>query len=61
MTIREAKDTLVTHARPACHPKQPLRCVAVDPIFAKPALSDAEGEPGVGQSVARRIGGMEAS
>ncbi len=59
MTIREAIDAIVSHGRrPTCHSERPAVCVAVDRIFAKPALSDAEGESWVGQGVASRTGGM---
>jgi hypothetical protein len=55
MTIREAIDAIVSHGRRRpCHSERPPRIVAADRIFAKPALSDAEGEPWVGQTIARR-------
>ncbi len=58
MTVREAIDATVSHDR--SHSERQPRCVAVDRTFAKPALSEVEGESRAGQSVARRMGGMEA-
>ncbi len=54
MTIREAIDLIVSHGRSARHSERPARCVAADRIFAKPALSDAEGESWAGKTPARR-------
>jgi hypothetical protein len=51
MNIREAIDAIVSHGYPACHSERPSLRVAVDRIFAK--------ESWAGQTVARRIGGME--
>ena len=48
--IREAIDAIVTHSRPAvCHSERVPGCVALDRTFAR--------ESGVGQSVARSMGG----
>ena len=54
MTIREAINTIVSHGRPTCHSERPAVCVTVDRVFAKPALSEAEGESWVGETPARR-------
>ena len=52
MTIREAIDAIVTQS--CCHSERPLRSVAIGRIFAKPVLSDAEGESWAGKPPARR-------
>ena len=51
MTIREAIDAIVSYGRSACHSERPYRCHAAGRGAAK--------ESWVGQTVARRIGGME--
>jgi hypothetical protein len=57
MTIREAVDTIVTHGRPARHSERAQGCVAVDRTFAKASVR-LRRKSGVGQTPARRIGGI---
>lgn len=49
---------VIREATPTCHSARPQRCRAAQRSSAKPALSDAEGESGVGQTVARRLGAL---
>jgi len=57
--IREAIDAIVTDVRPACHFERPARCVVADRTFARASVR-LRRKSGVGETVARSMGGAAA-